>query len=108
MYVLSQDQLPTANEFEGEDHGRVGVSFLLVDAAPGDGPALHKHAYAEVFVVLEGESVFVAGDEKRRVPAGHIVVVPGDTPHRFYNAGQGRLRQIDIHVSPRFVTQWLE
>ena len=47
-------QLPIANEFEGVDHGGLGVSFLLVDAAPGDGPALHMHANAEVFRVLEG------------------------------------------------------
>jgi mannose-6-phosphate isomerase-like protein (cupin superfamily) len=58
--------------------------------------------------VLEGESMFTAGDEERLVVRGEIVVVPGDTPHRFYNAGTGTLRQIDIHVSPRFVTEWLE
>lgn len=108
MYVVGRDQLPTANEFEGEDHGGLGVSFLLVDAAPGDGPALHKHAYAEVFIVLEGEATFIAGDEERRVQAGEIVVVPGDTPHRFFNAGSGPLRQVDIHTSPRFVTEWLD
>ena len=108
MYVLSQDQLPTPNEFEGKDHGGLGISFLLVDAAPGEGPALHKHSYAEVFLVLEGESMFVAGNEEQRVRAGQIVVVPGDTPHRFLNAGRGPLRQIDIHVSARFVTEWLD
>ena len=108
MYVVSREQLPTANEFEGDDYGGLGVSFLLVDAGPGDGPALHKHAYAEVFVVLEGVASFVAGAEQREVRAGEIVVVPGDTPHRFFNAGEGPLRQIDIHVSPRFVTEWLD
>lgn len=108
MYVVSRDQLPTANEFQGVDHGGVGISFLLVDAAPGSGPALHKHAYAEVFILLEGEATFVAGDEERQVHSGEIVVVPSDTPHRFFNAGHGLLRQIDIHTSPRFVTEWLE
>lgn len=108
MYVVSRDRLPSPNEFEGADHEGCGVSFLLVDAAPGEGPALHKHAYAEVFIVLEGESMFVAGGEERLVPSGNIVVVPGDTPHRFFNAGGGPLRQVNIHVSPRFVTEWLE
>jgi hypothetical protein len=42
MYVVKRDQLPTANEFEGDDHG-----------------------------------------------------------------GRGALRQVNIHVSPRFVTEWL-
>lgn len=108
MYVVRRDQLPTANEFEGDDHGGLGVSFLLVDAAPGAGPALHQHKYAEVFIVLEGEATFVAGGEERRVNAGEIVVVPADTPHRFFNAGRGRLRQVNIHTNRRFVTEWLD
>jgi mannose-6-phosphate isomerase-like protein (cupin superfamily) len=108
MYVLRRDELPTANEFEGVDHGDINVSFLLVDAGPGDGPALHRHGYAEVFIVLEGEATYVAGDEERRVEAGEIVVVPPDTPHRFFNSGRGLLRQVDIHTSPRFVTEWLD
>ena len=108
MYVVRRDQLPTANEFEGKDHGGLGVSFLLVDAESGAGPALHKHHYAEVFIVLEGEATFVAGAEEGQVRAGDIVVVSADTPHRFFNSGRSPLRQIDIHTSPRFVTEWLE
>ena len=65
------------------------------------------HRSTEVFIILEGESTFSARDEGRRVHAWEIVVVPPNTPHRFFNAGQGKLRQVDIHVSPRFVTEWL-
>jgi mannose-6-phosphate isomerase-like protein (cupin superfamily) len=42
------------------------------------------------------------------VSAGEIVVIPPDTPHRFVNSGDGPLRQVDIHLSSRFVTEWLE
>jgi hypothetical protein len=28
-------------------------------------------------------------------------------PHRFVNIGTEILRQVDIHVSPRFITEWL-
>lgn len=107
MYVVRRDQLPTANEFEGADHGGVDFSFLLVDAPPGAGPALHQHAYPEVFIVLEGEATYVAGDEERVVRAGEIVVVPEGTPHRFFNSGRAVLRQVDIHASAHFVTEWL-
>ena len=34
-------------------------------------------------------------------------LVPPETPHRFTNSGDGQLRQIDIHVNPTFVTEWL-
>ena len=39
--------------------------------------------------------------------AGDIVVVPAGTPHGFVNSGAGRLRQIAIHLNPRYVTEWL-
>ena len=48
-----------------------------------------------------------AGDEQRGVRAGEIVVVPPGTPHRFEATGDGTFREIGIHVSPRFVTEWL-
>jgi mannose-6-phosphate isomerase-like protein (cupin superfamily) len=42
------------------------------------------------------------------VPAGHMVVVPAGEPHGFINSGDDTLRQVAIHVSPRFATEWLE
>ncbi|HEX2125464.1 MAG TPA: cupin domain-containing protein [Thermoleophilaceae bacterium] len=105
MQIVKQSQLPE-RELEGAEHG-AGVSIILVDAQPGRGPALHKHAYEEVFVVQEGRATFTAGDEEREVGAGEIVIVPANTPHRFVNSGDGPLRQVAIHVSPRFATEWL-
>ena len=105
MQILRQDQLH-GSELEGHEHG-IGISIILVDARPGRGPALHKHQYEEVFIVEEGQATFTAGDEEREVRGGEIVIVPPDTPHGFVNSGDGPLRQIAIHVSPRFVTKWL-
>jgi mannose-6-phosphate isomerase-like protein (cupin superfamily) len=108
--VLAQDELPLsvfAREFIGADHGDVQISFLLVEAAPGQGPALHMHPYAEILIVQEGEATAVVGEEERVVRAGDIVVVPAGQPHAFVNSGDVPLRQIDIHASPRFVTEWL-
>jgi mannose-6-phosphate isomerase-like protein (cupin superfamily) len=105
MQILEQSQLPE-RELEGVEHG-VGVSIILVEAQPGRGPALHRHAYEEVFIVQEGRATFTAGDEEREVAAGEIVIVPPNTPHQFVNSGDGPLRQVAIHVSPRFATEWL-
>lgn len=110
MRVVSLEDLPAdsfSRELVGEEHGGAGVCLIFVEAAPGDGPALHRHPYEEIFVVQEGEALFVAGDKERAVRAGEIVIAPAGTPHRFVNSGSGPLRQIDIHVSPRFVTEWL-
>jgi mannose-6-phosphate isomerase-like protein (cupin superfamily) len=35
-------------------------------------------------------------------------VVPAGVAHKFVNSGAGRLRQVDIYASDRFVTEWLE
>jgi quercetin dioxygenase-like cupin family protein len=108
--VIAFDELPfsvIARELVGRDHG-VGVCVLLVEAAPGDGPSLHKHPYEEILIVQEGRARFVLGDEEREVGAGEIVIAPADVPHAFTNIGDGPLRQIDIHVSPQFATDWLE
>lgn len=109
--LLHRDQLSFDTfgwEFVGETHGQTGVSFILVDAGPGEGPALHTHPYEEVLIVLEGEVTATVGERTLRAGAGHVLVVPPHTPHRFVNSGASRLRQVDIHVSPRFQTTWLE
>jgi mannose-6-phosphate isomerase-like protein (cupin superfamily) len=95
-------------EFEGHRYGDAGVSIIVVDAPPGAGPKLHRHPYEEVFVVQEGSATFTAGDEVIEAGGGQVVVVPAGVPHRFVNSGAGRLRQVDIHASGRFITEWLE
>ena len=110
MYIVNQDQLPLseiARELEGADHGGVGLCLIFVDAPPGGGPSLHRHDYDELFITLEGQATVVAGDEERIVGPGDIAIVPAGTPHSFVNSGDGPLRQIDIHLSPRFGTEWL-
>ncbi len=97
-----------AYELEGDTYGAIGASVIVVDAPPGAGPKLHKHPYAEVFVLLEGRATFTAGDDVIEAGGGQIVVVPAGIPHTFVNSGTGPLRQVDIHPSGRFVTEWLE
>ena len=106
--VIAFDALEREGTFEGYLHEDAGVSFLLVNAPPGGGPALHQHAYAEVFVVQEGHARFTAGDETLEVAGGHVVVVPPGTPHKFVNDGDGALRMVNIHAAGKIVTEWLK
>jgi quercetin dioxygenase-like cupin family protein len=105
--VIERDQLPES-ELEGRDFGGANVSVIFVDAAPGEGPRLHRHPYEEIFIVLEGQSRFTVGADTVEARAGQIVIVWPGVPHAFVNSGEGRLRQIDIHPSGHFATEWLE
>jgi mannose-6-phosphate isomerase-like protein (cupin superfamily) len=92
-----------ASLFEGRHHGGAEVSFFVTDAPPGRGPVLHLHPYPEVFIVEQGEATFTAGEEQTVVGAGHVVVVPAETPHRFENTGEGTLHVVSIHPSGEVV-----
>jgi mannose-6-phosphate isomerase-like protein (cupin superfamily) len=111
MQVVTVEELPSgsfSHELEGAAHGDLGVSLIFTAAAPGQGPSLHLHDYVEVHIVQEGEAVFTAGDEQRVVRAGQVAIVPPGTPHRFEASGDGTFREIGIHISTRFVTEWLK
>jgi len=110
MAVIRQSDLPwssIAHELVGDDHGGIGLCVIFVDAEPGRGPGLHTHPYDEVLIIQEGRATATVGDETVEVGAGDIVLIPAGEPHAFTNTGESNLRQIDIHASPRFSTEWL-
>lgn len=108
---VRQDELPkdvVSRDLIGEKFGGIGVCVLFVDAGPGEGPKLHRHSYVELLIVLEGTATFRDGVGRWAVNAGEVAIVDAHQAHAFVNSGKGRLRQIDIHLSPRFDTEWLE
>ena len=110
MSVIRRDELPwntISHELVGAEHD-LDITLLFVDAPPGRGPKLHRHPYAEVFIVQEGQATFTLEGEQLEVRAGDIVVAHANQAHSFVNSGTGPLRQIDIHLSPAFSTEWLE
>ena len=73
----------------------------------GFGPKLHRHPYAETFIVRSGHVRFTLDDKTISAGAGDIAVAPANVPHRFENLGPDRLEMIDIHANPTFETEWL-
>jgi mannose-6-phosphate isomerase-like protein (cupin superfamily) len=111
MSVINRDDLPfsgLSHELEGYLYGDAPASLIFFDGPPGSGPKLHRHPYAEIFVVQEGHASFTVGDAMCEARGGQIVIAPAGVAHKFVNTGSGPLRQLDIHTSDRFVTEWLE
>jgi len=108
--VLPLDMLEHSehsHELVGAEHGDVPFSVILVHSQPGVGPKLHRHPYAEVFIVESGRATFRIGDETIVVDGGHVVVSPPGEAHGFTNTGDGELRLVAIHGAGRFSTEWL-
>jgi mannose-6-phosphate isomerase-like protein (cupin superfamily) len=110
LHVIRRDELsPSPNrtvELEGEPY-RAGISVIVVDNEPGQGPGLHVHPYPETWIVRRGRALFTAGDEEVEAAPGDIVVVEPETPHGFRNLGPTRLEIVCIHAAERMVTKWL-
>ncbi|MEP6952500.1 MAG: cupin domain-containing protein [Solirubrobacteraceae bacterium] len=110
--IIALTDLPrgrTSAELIGADHGGLPLSMIVIEAAPpGTTVRLHRHDYPELFFVQAGEATFRLGDDTVVVRAGEIVIAPAGVPHGFTATGDEPLHQIDIHASPRFVTEYLE
>ena len=108
MPIIKIDQLPwseIAHELVGADHGwhHAPLRRRRAGARPHAAPAS-----------LRGGSHRAGGrgspHARRRAdgaPRRSVIVLP-DPADSFVNSGHGRLRQIDIHLSPSFSTEWLE
>jgi len=109
--IISKEDLPFDGytwEFQGYQYSDTKVSFIIVEAQPGEGPKLHSHPYEEIFIVQEGQATYTVGESTIEVIAGQVGVAPANMPHKFVNSGTGILRQVDIHASPRFITTWYD
>jgi quercetin dioxygenase-like cupin family protein len=79
-----------------------GAYFCFeVSTTPGFGPPLHRHAYRELFYVLEGSYEFTLareeGLETITAGAGTTIAVPPDVPHTFKNATEAPARLLFFH-----------
>ena len=62
-------------------------------------------ARVEMFRLLGDEDrlrlLALCAEEELTVGAGHVVVVPAQTPHRFEAVGDEVLRVVSVHPSPQ-------
>lgn len=64
--------------------------YTLIDmhVPKGGGPASHRHAFEEMFYVLEGEIEATFRGKKSTVRAGETINIPANAPHSFTNLSE--------------------
>jgi quercetin dioxygenase-like cupin family protein len=90
---------PAVAVFEGQDD--VPISFYVTEFECGEGTPLHLHPYPELFLVERNTALFTAGEEELTVTAGHFVLVPANTPHRYIGASDEAVRVVSVQPSGR-------
>ena len=93
----------TVMRFQGGD--QVPLSVFVTEYPRGDGPPLHIHPYAELFLVERGVVTFTAGDEELEISAGNIVVVDAQTKHRFEGASDELSRVVSVHPAAEVIQE---
>ena len=63
--------------------GRYALIDMLIPA--GAGPPPHRHAFEEMFHVLEGRVEVTVRDQKSTAEQGTTVNIPSNVPHHFTN-----------------------
>jgi quercetin dioxygenase-like cupin family protein len=82
--------------------GQTGGAWSMIEqtAPPGGGPPVHCHTREdEAFYVVEGDFLFLIGEEKIEVHPGDFVWAPRNIPHTLLNIGSVPARAL-VTMSP--------
>ena len=110
MHRFRQADLPfrgSSHHFVGARHGDVDVSVFLFRGDAGSGPGPHRHPYDEVQFIMEGRGLWTVDGQEFEAGAGDILVIKAGEVHSFRAIGESPLVQVDVHLSPRFIQEWL-
>jgi quercetin dioxygenase-like cupin family protein len=84
------------------DGKQTGGAWSMIEqvSPPGGGPPVHCHSREdESFYVVEGELLFLVGEERIAAHAGDFLWAPRNIPHTFLNVGAVPSR-VTVVMSP--------
>jgi quercetin dioxygenase-like cupin family protein len=102
-----EDEPSIRGRFDFPIHAGVGATStasIYFEVAPGDRIPWHVHTAEEVFFVVEGEAEGEVGEERGRLSAGALVLVPAHLRHRVTNTGTNTLRVVGFFSSAAVTT----
>jgi mannose-6-phosphate isomerase-like protein (cupin superfamily) len=88
--------------------GAASTAVIYFEHEPGEHHGRHTDSAEEVMLVLEGQADVEAADERLRLEAGALALVPATVPHDIHNVGKGRLRAVGFFSSAAVVSHFDE
>jgi quercetin dioxygenase-like cupin family protein len=89
-------------------NGAASCAVIYFEHEPGEHHGMHTDSAEEVVLVLDGEAEVTAGEERIRLTAGGIALVPAVLPHDIRNVGQDRLRVVGFFSSAAVISHFDE
>jgi mannose-6-phosphate isomerase-like protein (cupin superfamily) len=78
-------------------------TFAIIEIAAGRQLDEHVHSNEDdAFYILQGEMIFILGDDEIAAPPGTFVLVPPGVAHGFRNDGDAPVRMLNLHAPAGF------
>jgi quercetin dioxygenase-like cupin family protein len=88
--------------------GSAATAAVYFELEPGQQLGEHTDSAEELLVVLEGEVEAVVGDERGRVAAGGVALVPSLVPHDVISVGDRPAKVLGVFGSNTIVAEFRE
>jgi len=92
------------NRFAGSEDSAV----VYFEIAPGDRLPLHTDSAEEILYIVSGEVEAQVGDERGRLSAGDLAVIPAMAPHGAVNVGDVVVRVVGFFSEPEITSTFDE
>ena len=100
--IASRGRVSWKTLFSGDITPTEGLTFGIAAIPRGDALALHRHAQAEIYFVLDGVATVTVESEELRVEAGAALFVPGNALHGCRNLDESELRLAYVFPADSF------
>ena len=103
------------------EHTRVRVAFpinkwagsrdsavVYFEVNPGDRLARHTDSAEEILYMVAGEAEAEVGDQRRRLAAGDLAVIPSMVPHGLVNVGNETVKVVGFFSESEVISTFKE
>jgi quercetin dioxygenase-like cupin family protein len=84
--------------------GSADSAVVYFEIDPGYKLSTHTDSAEEVLYVVQGEAEAEVGDERGRISAGDVAVIPAMVPHGVRNVGDTRLKVVGFFSESKVIS----